>query len=102
MIRGDLTGEVGPEVLKRKVIAPMGHVRANYTLERGIWHATCRDCTWQTSDPNRRRAVAMFRLHHIHVEETIDLSESATRHDRSLSLSVDERARDPRLIRDKS
>jgi hypothetical protein len=56
---------------------PVRHVRANYTLERGSWRATCRDCAWHTSDPNRRRAAAMFRLHHAHVTEVIDLMDEA-------------------------
>ncbi len=37
--------------------------RANYTLERGIWHATCRYCGHRVSDSDRRRAAAVYREH---------------------------------------
>lgn len=37
--------------------------RANYTLERGTWHATCRECGFRVSDPDRRRAAAIYREH---------------------------------------
>jgi hypothetical protein len=37
--------------------------RANYTLEIGIWHATCRTCGYTVADPLRRRAAAIFRYH---------------------------------------
>jgi hypothetical protein len=81
MMEPKLTGELGPEMLKREDVtrSPVRHVRANYTLERGTWHATCRDCAWGTSDPSRRRAAAMFRLHHADINETIDLTEEDSR-----------------------
>jgi hypothetical protein len=41
---------------------PIRH-RASYIFERGIWRATCRCCGWQTSDPDRRRANSLFRMH---------------------------------------
>ena len=37
--------------------------RANYTLELGIWHATCRECGHRVSDPVRRRAAGIYREH---------------------------------------
>ena len=37
--------------------------RATYIRERGIWYATCRNCGWQTSDVQRRRAMSSFRVH---------------------------------------
>ena len=37
--------------------------RANYTLELGVWHATCRECGFKVSDPARRRAAAVYRAH---------------------------------------
>jgi hypothetical protein len=37
--------------------------RATYTLERGIWAATCRVCGFTTKDPNRSRAAAAFLAH---------------------------------------
>ena len=42
-----------------------GHTahRASYTLERGVWHATCQSCGHTVSDMNRRRAAATFRIH---------------------------------------
>jgi len=49
------------------------HVRAAYILERGAWRATCRDCGWHITDPSRRRAAALFRLHHKEATEVIDL-----------------------------
>ena len=37
--------------------------RANYTLERGTWHATCRECGFRVSDADRRRAATVYREH---------------------------------------
>lgn len=37
--------------------------RANYTLERGVWHATCKLCGYQVSDFTRQRAAASYREH---------------------------------------
>jgi hypothetical protein len=37
--------------------------RAEYLLERGVWKARCRLCAWETADPMRRQAMALFRLH---------------------------------------
>jgi hypothetical protein len=37
--------------------------RAVYTLELGIWHATCRECGFRVSDADRRRAAAVYRQH---------------------------------------
>ena len=68
---------------RNRARSPASHARAAYTLERGTWHATCRDCSWQTSDPNRRRAAAMFRLHHLDLAQpTIDLREDSKGTDR--------------------
>jgi hypothetical protein len=37
--------------------------RANYTLELGVWHATCKVCGHGVSDPIRRQAAAIYRRH---------------------------------------
>lgn len=37
--------------------------RADYTLERGIWRATCRVCGHTVTDQVRRRAASAFRVH---------------------------------------
>jgi hypothetical protein len=37
--------------------------RANYTLARGKWLATCKECGFTVQDVARRRAAALFRLH---------------------------------------
>lgn len=37
--------------------------RASYTLELGVWHATCRECGFRVSDPVRRRAASVYRVH---------------------------------------
>ena len=37
--------------------------RANYKLEVGTWHATCRECGYRVSNPARRRAAAIYREH---------------------------------------
>jgi hypothetical protein len=37
--------------------------RAEYLLERGVWKARCRLCAWETADPMRRQAMALFRTH---------------------------------------
>ena len=37
--------------------------RADYTLEMGVWHATCRVCGHQVADTDRRRAAATYRRH---------------------------------------
>ena len=61
--------------------------RASYTLEMGVWYATCRECGYKVSDPARRRAAAVYRGHIVAMQEVepllMDLSEEAT----ELSLS---------------
>jgi hypothetical protein len=37
--------------------------RADYILERGIWHVTCRVCGWQDEGPVRRQLASLFRFH---------------------------------------
>jgi hypothetical protein len=37
--------------------------RADYLLVRGVWKARCRLCAWETADPMRRQAMALFRAH---------------------------------------
>lgn len=37
--------------------------RATYTLELGLWYATCRLCGHRVEDQDRRRAAAQFRRH---------------------------------------
>jgi hypothetical protein len=37
--------------------------RAVYTLEMGVWRATCRICGHSETDPSRRRAASVFRNH---------------------------------------
>ena len=60
--------------------------RADYTLERGVWHATCKACGFQVSDMTRQRAAGAYREH---IRDTrasgsvthpllIDLSDAAT------------------------
>jgi hypothetical protein len=41
-----------------------------------MWRAICRECGWQTSDPQRRQAATMFRVHIQDVKELIDLAEA--------------------------
>jgi hypothetical protein len=45
---------------------------ASYLLQRGVWKATCRVCNFEVSDPDRRRASSMFRMH-IRDVKTLDL-----------------------------
>jgi hypothetical protein len=37
--------------------------RAIYTLEMGVWRATCRACGHSETDPSRQRAASVFRNH---------------------------------------
>jgi hypothetical protein len=37
--------------------------RADYTLERGVWHATCKACGHRVSDVTRQRAAGAYREH---------------------------------------
>jgi len=37
--------------------------RATYTLELGVWYATCNICGYRISDPVRRRTAAAYRSH---------------------------------------
>lgn len=37
--------------------------RATYTLELGVWHATCRGCGYSVSDSDRGRARVAYRQH---------------------------------------
>jgi hypothetical protein len=46
--------------------------RGIYTLERGVWQATCRECGWGVAHVDRRRAATQFRTH-------IELAKAATR-----------------------
>jgi hypothetical protein len=39
------------------------HARASYTLERGVWTATCRICGYTTRDVSRGRAAGAFLVH---------------------------------------
>jgi hypothetical protein len=39
------------------------HARASYTLERGVWTATCRICGYTTRDAIRGRAAGAFLVH---------------------------------------
>ncbi|HEX3541281.1 MAG TPA: hypothetical protein VHT75_12685 [Acidimicrobiales bacterium] len=41
---------------------PVRH-RADYILERGVWHVACRVCGWRAWDPMRRRLASRFRFH---------------------------------------
>lgn len=45
--------------------AARGHTahRANYTLERGMWRATCRKCGFTLTDVSRQRAMSLYRAH---------------------------------------
>ena len=54
--------------------------RADYLRERGTWHATCRACGFQTSDPLRNRAATQFRSHIRQMDSAvIDLTPEAPR-----------------------
>jgi hypothetical protein len=59
----------GPTVTE--VCPEMPH-HATYLLIRGVWRATCRVCNFEVSDPDRRRASSMFRMH-IRDVKTVDL-----------------------------
>ena len=37
--------------------------RATYTLELGVWFATCKVCGHRVGDANRRRAAGTYREH---------------------------------------
>ncbi len=37
--------------------------RATYSLERGIWYATCNECGHRVSDATRRRTATLYREH---------------------------------------
>ena len=37
--------------------------RAVYTLERSVWRARCRICSFETAAPARREAADLFRQH---------------------------------------
>ena len=37
--------------------------RGTYILEFGVWRATCKECGWAVTDPQRRQAAALFRRH---------------------------------------
>jgi hypothetical protein len=37
--------------------------RADYILERGVWHVSCRTCGWQAHDRARRQLASLFRFH---------------------------------------
>lgn len=37
--------------------------RADYILERGVWHVSCQVCDWQASGPVRRQLASLFRFH---------------------------------------
>jgi hypothetical protein len=60
--------------------------RAAYTLELGIWHATCRECGFRVSNADRRRAAASYRQHikaatlqaGVNQSEVLDLTEAVT------------------------
>ncbi len=47
--------------------------RGTYILEFGLWKATCKECGWVVTDPQRRQAAALFRRH-IRQSELIDLN----------------------------
>jgi hypothetical protein len=57
--------------------------RASYTLERGVWIATCRSCGWRARDEQRRQAATLFRQHitdmrELPVATVIDLTDDST------------------------
>jgi hypothetical protein len=37
--------------------------RATYTLELGVWYASCKICGHRVGDANRRRAAGTYREH---------------------------------------
>ena len=48
--------------MDHQVVATPLH-RATYTLERGVWSATCRTCGFTVKDINRSRAATWFLTH---------------------------------------
>ena len=68
--------------------------RATYTLELGVWFATCKVCGHRVSDSNRRRAAGIYREHIKEtngvltldlLDEVIDLSTPAPKAARPLA-----------------
>jgi hypothetical protein len=53
--------------------ASAGRHHATYILMHGVWVATCRDCGHQVSDPRRRAAASVFRLHIRDPESTVSV-----------------------------
>lgn len=51
--------------------------RAGYTLECGIWRATCSVCGHTVTDINRRQAASQFRQHIQSMNLVIDLVDLA-------------------------
>ena len=50
--------------MDRHAVESLPHrARASYTLERGVWTATCRVCGYTTRDVSRGRAAAAFLVH---------------------------------------
>jgi hypothetical protein len=37
--------------------------RADYILQRGVWHVTCRVCGWHAEGAVRRQLSSSFRFH---------------------------------------
>jgi len=48
--------------MDQQVILAPRH-RASYTLERGVWSATCRTCGYSVKDSSRSRAATWFLAH---------------------------------------
>ena len=55
--------EKGPTLVGGTISPNRSEHRANYTLERGVWFATCKLCGFQVSDPVRQRAATIYREH---------------------------------------
>lgn len=57
-------------------MTPADRHRADYILERGVWRARCRLCSWEVSDPTRRQAASLFRQHIRAAAETVRVAGS--------------------------
>jgi hypothetical protein len=51
------------EVIVDQQVAAAPRHRASYTLERGVWSATCRICGFTAKDKSRSRAATWFLAH---------------------------------------
>jgi len=57
--RAQMTDTEGP--IEQEPVPPRH--RADYILERGVWHVSCQVCGWTTTGPVRRQLASLFRFH---------------------------------------